>query len=200
MEANMNALRIILLVLLAQAVVAQVYCVRVIGHTPGYEWIFLSKGDFMRSAGLRGLDDLGAAATYPETNRIDRIFADSSKERTNQFYVSCVSELPEDVIAMRCPGGLVSLGEIYELTRYTVAVPRNSWTNHIGHSMLGRYVISLTDSTNGQTVIDLRAGSCATVFFSDGTYRCVMPGGCSCLKEARTDASTNNASASPSEN
>jgi hypothetical protein len=90
----MNKLQIITLLLLAHPVAAQVYCVRAIGHTPFYERIFLPKGDVLRPSTLRGIDDLGPLARYPETNRIDRLFAETARERTNGFYASCLLEVP----------------------------------------------------------------------------------------------------------
>lgn len=103
----MNTLRVIALLLLAHPVVAQVYCVRAIGHTPFYERIFIAKGNLLRPSTLRGVDDLGPLARYPETNRIDRLFTESGRERTNGLYVSCLSEAPLSAVALRAPGGLI---------------------------------------------------------------------------------------------
>jgi len=129
----MNTLRVIALLLLAHPVDAQVYCVRAIGHTPHYERIFHAKG---------GVDDLGPLARYPETNRIDRLFTESGRERTNGLYVSCLSEVPLSGVALRAPGSLISLENVREVLRYTVAVPRSSLTNHLGHAGGGRYVVT----------------------------------------------------------
>jgi len=180
--AAMNTLRVVAFLFLAHPVVAQVYCVRAIGHTPFYERIFLAKGNPLRPSTLRGVDDLGPLARYPETNRIDRVFTEFHKERTNGLYVSCLSEVPLSPVAFRAPGGLISFEQVRELLRDTVAVPRNSWTNHLGHTGGGRYVLSFLDSKSGEIVIDLRAGGCAVVFFPDQTFRCIMPQGISCLK------------------
>ncbi len=180
----MNTLRLVALLLFTQPVVAQVYCGRVIAHTPTYERIFLSKGDPLRTSTQRGIDDLGVLARSPETSRIDRIFADTAKERMNGLYASCLSELPLQAMALRGPSELISMEDVRELLRDTVAVPRSSWTNHTGHSSGGRYVLFVVDSKGGDVVIDLRAGGCAVVFFTDQTFRCIMPRGYSCLKTA----------------
>ena len=68
----------VFLFLLAQGAHAQsnVYSLRIIGHTPSYERIFLPKGNVLRPQSLRGIDDLKPAEQYAGTNRIDRIFAE----------------------------------------------------------------------------------------------------------------------------
>jgi hypothetical protein len=181
----MNMIRIIALLLLAHPALAQVYCARAIGHTPFYERIFLGKGHVLRPATLRGIDDLGPLARYPETNRIDRRFTGAATERTNGLYISCLPDAPLDALSLRCPGDLISLEDVRELLRDTVAVPRSNWTNHIGHMGGGRYVMSLVNSKSGDIVIDLRAGGCALVFFPDETFRCIMPQGYSCLNTTK---------------
>ena len=139
----MIVIRITIFLFLAQSVLGQVYDARIVGHTPHYERILLPKGDLLRPPTLRGTDDLAPAELYTGTNRIDRIFADSSRERTNGYFSSCMSEVPLGALSLRCPGGLLTSEEVSELLRDTVAVPRSVWTNHIGHSMVGRYVFSL---------------------------------------------------------
>jgi hypothetical protein len=162
---------------------SHVYCLRIIGHTPEYERILMPRGFILRPNDLRGVDDLRAGEQYAETNRIDRIFADPSRERTNGFWKSCLPELPMEALSFGRPGGLLSTEEVRELLRDTVTVPRPSWTNHIGSDDRNwRYVFSLVDSKKEEFVIDERYGACALVFFPDGTYRCVMDPGYSCLQ------------------
>jgi hypothetical protein len=177
---------IILLVVMARAALvmgqSNDYCLRVVGHTPFYERILLPRGHILRGT-LRGVDDLSPAELYSGTNRIDAIFADATRERTNGFYKSCLPEVPVSTLTMRCPGGLLPSGQASELLRHTVVVPRISWTNHnIGNGGGWRYVFSLMTSKNEEYVIDERPGACALVFFPDGTYRCVMDPNYSCLK------------------
>ena len=101
--------RTVLILLLGQAALAQsnVYSLRVIGHTPFYERILIPKGSPLRPQTLRGVDDLKPAEHYSATNRIDRFFADTSRERTNRFYVSCLAEVPMTSLSLRCPGHLL---------------------------------------------------------------------------------------------
>ena len=131
------------------------------------------KGSILRPSTLRGVDDLKPADLYLGTNRIDHIFADNSAERTNGIFNSCLSEVPLDLLSLRCPGGLLSKADVSELLRDTVAVPRSVWTNHIEH-IGGRYVFSLVNAKGEEFVIDERPGACALIFFPDATYRCVM--------------------------
>jgi hypothetical protein len=187
----MIAIRTITLLFLAQSVLGQVYCVRIISHTPHYERILLSKGDPLRSPTLRGVDDLAAADLYRGTNRIDSVFADSSRERTNGFFASCLSEVPVGALSLRCPGGLLTSEEVGELLRDTVSVPRSCWTNHMTPFGSWRYVFSLVGSKSGEYVIDERAGACALVFFPDGTYRCVMDPKWECVKALQQDGAAN---------
>lgn len=181
----MNTFTVIALLFLAHPVAAQVYCSRTIGHTPHYERIFLAKGHLLRPPTMRGIDDLGPLARFPETNRIDQIFADVAKERTNGLYTSSLMEVPLSRVALQCPGDLISLEQVREVLRDTATVPRSSWTNHIGHVEGGRYVLTLVDSRSGDIVIDLRPGGCAVVFFPDNTFRCIIPQGYSCLKKTK---------------
>jgi hypothetical protein len=190
-ESIMIAMRIVILMFLAQSVLGQVYCSRIIGHTPYYERILLPKGSPLRPSTFRGVDDLGPEAQYPETNRIDRIFSDLSRERTNGFFKSCLSEIPINTLELRCPGRLLSSEQVSELLRDTMVVPRSAWTNHMEHSMGGRYVFSLIGSKGGNYVIDERAGACALVIFPDDTYCCVMDPNYSCLKKFQQNGSTN---------
>lgn len=173
--------RIITLLFFAQLAFGQVYCTRIIGHTPHYERIFLSKSDFLRGPSLRGVDDIAPADLYRGTNRIDRIFADSSGERTNRFFQSCLSEVPVAELSLRCPAGLLTSEEVGELLRNTVAVPRSYWTNHMAPFGGWRYVFSLAGSKSGEYVVDERPGACAIVFFPDGTYRCIMSPSWECV-------------------
>src|SRR5882724_1534181 len=101
---RMTVRTIFLLLLLAHAGFAQsnVYSGRVIAHIPFYERIFLPKGNLLRPRSLRGVDDLKPAEQYVETNRIDRTFPDLSRERTNGFYSSCLSEVPVNDLSLRC--------------------------------------------------------------------------------------------------
>src|SRR5438309_1104822 len=105
---RMAMLTVVLLALLTHAAFGQtnVYSLRVIGHTPFYERILLPKGNVLRPPTLRGVDDLKPAEHYPGTNRIDEIFADASRERTNGFYLSCLAEVPIASLSLRCPGDL----------------------------------------------------------------------------------------------
>lgn len=191
------------LAILTQTAGAQsnVYSLRVIGHTPFYERIFLPKGSLLRPPTLRGIDDLGPKDWSPETNRIDRLFADPSRERTNAFYTSCLSEVPVEELSLHCPGGLLDKGQVRELLRHTVAIPRSLWTNHVG-SAGQRYVFSLEGVTGKKHVIDERPGAFALVFFPDNTYRCVVgPGYGFMLKQpapagAKGPVDTNTISAS----
>ena len=168
---------IFLSLLLAHVGFAQsnVYSGRVIARTPFYERILLPKGNILRPASLRGIDDLKPSEHYVETNRIDRTFADLSRERTNAFYSSCLSEVPINDLSLRCPGGLLNAQEVRELLRDTVAIPRNVWTNHAPRYGAGlRYVFSLVGAKNQNYVVDERPGAFAVVYFPDGTYRCVV--------------------------
>jgi hypothetical protein len=179
----MKMVQIVAFLLVVNPVFSQkVYCLRAISHTPFYERIFLSKGNLLRPSTLRGVDDLGSLALYPATNRIGRLFLESTRERTNDLYFSCLPEVPTNAFAFSAPSGLISLQQVRELLRDTIAVPRTSWTNHIGHSGGNRYVLSLVDSNREEIVIDLRAGGCAVIFFPDQTFRCIMPKNYSCLK------------------
>ena len=178
---------IISLAIMARAALAlgqsNVYCLRIIGHTPFYERILIPKGNLLRPETLRGVDDLDPGELYSRTNRIDRIFEDPTKERTNGLYASCLSEVPVSSVSLKCPGGLLTSEQVVELLRDTVVVPRTSWTNHnTAHGGGWRYVFSLATSKKEEFVIDERPGACALVFFSDGTYRCVMDPNYSCLK------------------
>ena len=173
----MTVRTIFLLLLLAHAGFAQsnVYSGRVIAHIPFYERIFLPKGNLLRPRSLRGVDDLKPAEQYVETNRIDRTFPDLSRERTNGFYSSCLSEVPVNDLSLRCPGDLLSAEDVGELLRDTVAIPRNVWTNHAPrYGAGGRYVFSLIGAKSQNYVIDERPGAFAVVYFPDGTYRCVV--------------------------
>src|SRR5438094_364385 len=102
----MSTLTILLLLTLTEAAFAQsnIYSLRIVSHTPFYERIFLPKGNILRPSTLRGIDDLKASEHYAGTNRIDGIFANPSLERTNNFYASCLSELPLSDLSLRCPG------------------------------------------------------------------------------------------------
>jgi hypothetical protein len=183
----MKAFQIVATVLIcAHSLAAQsnLYCGRVVGHTPFYERIFLPKGSLLRPASLRGMDDLEPSLKHPETNRFEQLLAEQSKERTNGFYQSCLPEVPVHTMSLHCPGDLLERDQIESFLRYTVAVPRASWTNHWSHA--GRsgesLVLSLTIPNIGKTQIDLKPGSCGLVVFPDGTYRCVMDKSYFCLK------------------
>ena len=165
------------LLVLAQAAFGQsnIYSLRVIGHKPFYERILLPKGSILRGQTLRGVDDLKPEEHYHGTNRIDRVFMDPLLERTNGFYISCLSEVPLASLSLRCPGELLDAEQVSELLRDTVAVPRTVWTNHIYPYDSGwRYVFSLVARSGQEYVIDERPGAFALVFFPDGTYRCVV--------------------------
>src|SRR4051794_9927250 len=118
---------IIAFLLLAESVVAQVYCVRAIGHTPEHERIFFQKGDPMAAARL--VADLGPAPVYPEIAAIGKLFANAAGERTNHFYQSCLPEVPVLDTRLQCPGNLLSLSDVFALLSGTFAVPRAVWTN-----------------------------------------------------------------------
>jgi hypothetical protein len=179
------------LLLLAQCGLAQnVYSLRVIGHTPFYERILLPKGNVLRPATLRGIDDLKPAEHYAGTNRIDRAFADPLRERTNGFYTSCLREVPISSLSLRCPGGLLDLEQVRALLRDAVAIPRSAWTNHVESGTDWRYVFSLAGSKSQEYVIDERAGAFALVFFPDGTYRCIVGPGYSFM-DALQDGAAN---------
>src|SRR6266542_4047170 len=186
---RMTTRAMFVLLLLAQAAFTQsnVYSLRVIGHTPSYERILLPKGNVLRPPTLRGIDDLQPAELDAETNRIDRIFADLSRERTNGFYTSCLSEVPINGLSLRCPGGLLNAEQIRELLRDTVAIPRSAWTNHTWSGRDWRYVFSLVGTKGKRYVIDERAGAFAVVFFPDDTYRCVIGPGYSFMKALQYD-------------
>ncbi len=168
---------ILLLLFMAHAAVAQsnIWALRMGGGTPDYERIFLPKGSRLRPAKFRGLDDLKPSDKFPDTNRLNAIFADTSRERTNVFYRSCSSEIPLGELSVQCPGGLLAREQVTQLLRDTVASPRSMWTNHVyRYDSGGRYVFSLV-GTNGQTyVVDERPGAFAVVFFPDRTHRCVV--------------------------
>jgi hypothetical protein len=178
----MTTIRIALLLVLAQSVLGQVYCVRIIGHTPHYERIFLSKSDPMRPAALRGVDDLSPKELYRGTNRIDGLFAEAPRERTNHLLISCLPEIPVASLTMLSPGGLFTIEQVRELLRDTVAVPRSFWTKHMTHFGTHRYVFSLLGPESEEYVVDERAGGCAIVFFPGGTFRCVMNPNWECVK------------------
>lgn len=165
-----------------------VYCVRVVGHTPQYERILQPKGSPLAAG--RTLFDLGAVQ-FPDTNRIDRLFADVRMERTNRLWISCMSEVPMKELSLKCSGGLLSKADVSGLLGTLVAVPRTVWTNHAAHSSAVRYVFSLSNSKIGEFVIDERSGGCAIVFFPDGTYRCIMDSNYSCLKPLQQDGPAN---------
>jgi hypothetical protein len=178
--------------LLAQSVLAQnVYSLRVIGHTPFYERILMPKGNILRPPTLRGVDDLKPGERYAGTNRIDRIFADPWRERTNGFYASCLPEVPISSLSPRCPGGLLNAEQVRELLRDTVAIPRSAWTNHVLSGTDWRYVFSLAGSKGQEYIIDERVGAFALVFFPDGTYRCVVGDGYSFMDALQQDGTAN---------
>lgn len=179
----MKAATAIAVFALVQAVSAQnVYCLRVVAHTPQYERILLPK-DSPLAAG-RTVFDLGAVQ-FPDTNRIETFFANVGMERTNGLWTSCLSEVPVSELSLKCTGGLLSKADVSDLLATLVAVPRMGWTNHAAHSPAVRYVFSLSNSRIGKFVIDERSGGCAIVFFPDGTYRCIMDSNYSCLKPLR---------------
>jgi len=189
---------ILVLISLAQAGIAQsnVYSLRVIGHTPFYERIFIPKGSLLRPTTLRGVDDLDSTEHYTETNRIDRIFANRSREMTNGFYVSCLSEVPVEELSLRCPGDLLSMQQVRELLRDTIVIPRGVWTNHTRSDANLRYVFSLVGAKGQEFVIDERPGAFAIVYFPDGTYRCVVGPGYSFVNQTQqTDAAHGSKSA-----
>jgi hypothetical protein len=187
----MTTQTILLLLLLAQSGLAQVYSVRAIGHTPFYERIFLPKGDPLRPPALRGVDDLRPEDHYPETNRIDRIFADPLRERTNSYYNSCQWEVPVDTLSLRRHGALLDTAQVRSLLRNTVVIPRSVWINHnLWTSKNWRYVFCLAGAKDQEYVIDLRAGAFAVIYFPDGTYRCVVGPGYSFLQKQEEDAAT----------
>ena len=194
LERNVMIVRTLLVLsLLAQAVLAQsnVYTGRIIGHTPFYERILIPKGNLLRPQTLRGVDDLRPDEHYSATNRIDRIFAVPSNERTNSFYVSCLAEVPVTGLSLRCPGDLLDAKQVRELLRDTVVVPRALWTNHVRSGPEWRYVFSLRGSKDQEYVIDERAGAFALVFFPDGTYRCVVGPGYGFLPVLQPDGAAN---------
>ena len=130
---------------------------------------------------MRGVDDLALTELYPETNRIDVLFATTGRERTNRFYSSCLGELSIGTSMLKAPGPLMS-GEVAEaFLRTAVAVPKESWLNHMAHTQPGRYIFTLTRDTS-EWVVDLRPGGSAIVFYPDKSYRCIMPKDYSCLK------------------
>jgi hypothetical protein len=177
----MDSLITVAMVLLAQGAVAQVYCVRAIGHTPHHERIFFQKGSEM--AAKRVIGDLGPALVFPETVRVHKLFASATGERTNHVYETCLPEVPVSQLWLKCAGNLLSQADVFALLSSTVAVPKSVWTNHVAH-VGGRYVFSLVGSGDKKYVIDLRGASTAVVFFPDGTYRCVMDPHSSCAQIA----------------
>ena len=187
----MTTFRILLLLLLAQTGLGQsnVFCVRPISHLPNYERIFMAKGTVMRQGTLHGIDDLRPAQLFPGTNRIDGVFADPSRERTNGFYTSCLAEIPMENLELGNRDGVLSLQDVRELLRHTLAVPRDRWTYHMNHNLGERYVFSLVGKNTGDYVIDEREGSCALIYFPDGTYRCLMDPNYSCLKAPKDGTS-----------
>lgn len=182
---------ILLFAVLLQRATAQsnVYSVRVVGHTPFYERIFHPKGSLLRPPTLRGLDDLGPRDWSPETNRIDRIFADLSRERTTGLFSSCLSEVPMQRLTLRCPGGLLDAAQVQALLRDAVAIPRSAWTNQMTSRGV-RYVFSLEGGRNQKFVIDERPGAFALVFFPDDTYRCVVGPGYGFMDLLRKQSAT----------
>jgi hypothetical protein len=193
----MKTFTAIAIFVLVQAVSAQnVYCLRVVGHTPQYERILLLKDSPL--AARRTLYDLGPVP-FPDTNRIDRLFADVGKERTNRLWTSCLSEVPVKELSLKCSGGLLSKVDVSDLLGTLVAVPRTAWTNHAAHGSNPRYVFSLCNRRIGEFVIDERPGGCAIVYFPDGTYRCIMDSSYSCLKPLQPDGTANRSQPSRSE-
>jgi|ERR1043166_91765 hypothetical protein len=189
----MTTRTVLTLLLLAEPALAQsnVYSLRIIGHTPFYERILIPKGSPLRPQTLRGVDDLKPAEHYSATNRIDRIFADTTKERTNGFYLSCLTEVPMTSLSLRCPGNLLDAEQVRELLRDTVAIPRAVWTNHTWSGPEWRYVFYLKGPKDQEYVIDERAGAFALVFFPDGTYRCVVGPGYGFLPALQPDGAAN---------
>lgn len=171
-SATMNVVLTLAILIFAQTVMAQVFCVQAIGHTPRHERIFFSKADPMASE--RVINDLGPVPLFPEMTRIDALFANPLGERTNYMYKSCLPEVHLTGSWLQCQGGLLSQSDVFSLLSGTFAAPRSIWTNHASH-VGGRYVFSLIGAGNDRYVIDLRSSSTAIVFFPDGTYRCIMP-------------------------
>jgi hypothetical protein len=189
----MSARFLVFLLLLVQSCLAQsnVYSVRIVGHTPFYERILIPKGSLLRPATLRGVDDLKPGEQYPERNRIDHIFSDPSRERTNAFYRSCLPEVPIDSLSLHCPGDLLDREQVRELLRDTVAIPRSVWAKQTRSGNIWRYVFSLTSADGQEYVVDERAGAFAIVYFPDGTYRCVVGPGYSFMQELQQDGAAN---------
>ena len=180
--------QVLFLLLLASTAVGQVYWQRVHGHTPSYEWIFHPRNLFAVPPANTPLakspvEELGSTDQYSGTNRIDHIFADPSKERTNNLYASCLREVPIDTISLHCPGGLLDTEQCREILRRSVAIPRNIWTNYAPGPL--RCVISQTGTNDHAFVIYLRSDSFAIVFFPDDTYRCVIGPGFSFLEPTK---------------
>lgn len=168
----MLARLILLALLLTQIAGAQnVYRLQVGSwFMPDYESILMPKES---RGSLRGIDDLKPAERYSATNRIDGIFADITRERTNGFYVSCLAEVPLMNLSLHCPGKLLGAEQVRALLRDAVAIPRAVWTKHVSNAP-GRYVFCLKGPKDREYVIDLRSGAFALVFYPDNTYRCVV--------------------------
>lgn len=181
------------LLLLVQVGIAQsnVYSLRIIGHTPFYERILFPKGHVLRSPSLRGVDDLKSAERYTGTNRIDEIFAVTSRERKHGFYSSCLSEVPLATLSLKCPGDLLYLQQVRALLRDTVAIPRSDWTNHAPSRGDLRYVFSLVGTQGEEYVVDERPGAFCIVYFPDGSFRCVVGPGYSFVKEPQREGAAN---------
>jgi hypothetical protein len=173
----MIARQILLFLFVVHIAVAQsnIWALRLGGSSPDYERIFLPKGSPLRPPTFRGLDDLKPSDKYPDTNQLNAVFAEPSRERTNALYRSCSPEIPLGDLSVQCPGELLTREQVSELLRDTVAIPRTMWTNHVyRYDRGGRYVFSLV-GTKGQTyVVDERPGAFALVFFPDRTYRCLV--------------------------
>src|SRR5687767_6009492 len=91
--------------LAAQHGLAQVWCVRAVGHTPQHERIFFEKGTLM--AAEQGVGDLGPAPVFPEIVRINKLFANVAGERTNYLYTPALAEVPVNDLRLLSPGDLL---------------------------------------------------------------------------------------------
>lgn len=184
-HALLRVLSIAVLLAIACAATAQSpRCSRPAGPLPLYERIFLPKGD-QRGASIRGVDELDPAV-FADAARLDALFANTAKERTNKFFSTFRTDVSLSTASLKAPGPLISGDAVDNLLRDSHAVPRDVWANHVAHlsssAGKGRYIFTLTRDNNEMS-IDLRPGGCGIIFFPDKSYRCFIPANVGCAKK-----------------
>jgi len=190
----MMHLQILITLVLASSGLAQGHgpCYRAFTHTPVHERIFLPKNLVKEQ---RIVADLAIAPIVGDTSLMTRLFADASKERPRLVVWPCASEVPLDRLTIQCAGELLNKQNVAELLSCTAVVPRAFWLEHQSKwKRTGRYVFRLIGPAGENFAVDLREGGCAVVFFPDGTYRCTMDKGYTCVQSLQLGAAPNAAS------